>query len=35
MKLYVGNLALQTTEEDLNTLFTQAGTIDSANVVAD
>ena len=35
MKLYVGNPALQTTEEDLNTLFTQAGTIDSANVVAD
>lgn len=35
MKLYVGNLAFQTTEADLNTLFAQAGTVNSANLVTD
>ncbi len=35
MKLYVGNLAFQTTEEDLQELFSQAGTVESASIVAD
>ncbi|HEU4508942.1 MAG TPA: RNA-binding protein [Pyrinomonadaceae bacterium] len=34
-KLYVGNLAFQTTSEDLQQLFSQAGTVQSANVVED
>ena len=35
MKLYVGNLAFQTSSEDLQQLFGQAGTVESANVVED
>ena len=35
MKLYVGNLAYQTTGEDLQRLFAQAGTVESAAVVED
>src|SRR3984893_5520242 len=35
MKLYVGNLAFQTSSEDLQQLFAQAGTVDSASVVED
>jgi cold-inducible RNA-binding protein len=35
MKLYVGNLAFQTTGEDLQQLFSQAGTVESASVVED
>ncbi len=35
MKLYVGNLAFQTTSEDLQQLFAQAGTVESASVVED
>lgn len=35
MKLYVGNLAFQTTSEDLQDLFGQVGTVESAAVVAD
>lgn len=35
MKLYVGNLAFQTTGEDLQQLFSQAGTVQSASVVED
>jgi hypothetical protein len=35
MKLYVGNLAFQTTSEDLENLFSQAGTVQSANVIED
>ena len=35
MKLYVGNLAFQTTDEDLLELFSQAGTVESAQVVTD
>jgi cold-inducible RNA-binding protein len=34
-KLYVGNLAFQTTSEDLQQLFAQAGTVQSASVVED
>jgi RNA recognition motif-containing protein len=35
MKLYVGNLAFRTTSEDLQQLFSQAGTVESASVVED
>ncbi len=35
MKLYVGNLAFQTSSEDLQQLFAQAGTVESAAVVED
>ena len=34
-KLYVGNLAFQTTNQDLEQLFAQAGTVQSAAVVED
>jgi len=34
-KLYVGNLAFQTTSEDLQELFSQVGTVESASVVED
>ena len=34
-KLYVGNLAFQTTNQDLQQLFGQAGTVQSASVVED
>ena len=34
-KLYVGNLAFQTTSEELQDLFAQAGTVESASVVED
>jgi RNA recognition motif-containing protein len=34
-KLYVGNLAFQTTSEELQQLFAQAGTVESASVVED
>jgi RNA recognition motif-containing protein len=35
MKLYVGNLAFQTTNEDLQELFSQSGTVQSANIIED
>ncbi len=35
MKLYVGNLSFQTSSEDLQELFGQAGTVESASVVED
>ena len=35
MKLYVGNLSFQTSSDDLNSLFAQAGTVESAAVVED
>jgi len=34
-KLYVGNLAYETTEEDLRILFSQAGTVESVNIIKD
>lgn len=35
MKLYVGNLSFNTSNQDLEELFGQAGTVQSANVVED
>ena len=35
MKLYVGNLSFQTSGDDLQQLFSQAGTVESASVVED
>ncbi|MGE0104743.1 MAG: RNA recognition motif domain-containing protein [Blastocatellales bacterium] len=35
MKLYVGNLAFQTTSNELSGLFSQVGTVESASVVTD
>jgi RNA recognition motif-containing protein len=35
MKLYVGNLAFQTSSEELQQLFAQAGTVESASVIED
>jgi RNA recognition motif-containing protein len=34
-KLYVGNLAFQTTSQDLQQLFAQVGTVESASVIED
>jgi RNA recognition motif-containing protein len=34
-KLYVGNLSYETTEEDLRTLFTGAGTVTSVALIKD
>ena len=34
-KLYVGNLSFQTTSQDLQDLFAQAGTVESASVIED
>jgi len=34
-KLYVGNLAFQTSSEQLAELFAQAGTVESASVIED
>jgi RNA recognition motif-containing protein len=35
MKLYVGNLSFQTSNEELQALFAQAGTVESASIVED
>src|SRR3954462_10860501 len=35
MKLYVGNLAYQTSRDDLQQLFAKAGTVETASVVED
>ena len=35
MKLYVGNLSFNTSNQDLSDLFSQAGTVESANVIED
>ena len=34
-KLYVGNLAFQTTSQDMQELFAQAGTVESASIIED
>ncbi len=34
-KLYVGNLSKSTTQEELNTLFTQAGGVSAVEVIKD
>jgi cold-inducible RNA-binding protein len=34
-KLYVGNLAFQTSSQDLQQLFAQVGTVESASVIED
>ena len=34
-KLFVGNLAFQTTSQDLQELFGQAGTVESASIIED
>jgi cold-inducible RNA-binding protein len=34
-KLYVGNLSFQTTNQDLQDLFAQAGTVESAQIIED
>ena len=35
IKLYVGNLSFQTSSEDLQQLFSQVGTVESATVIED
>lgn len=35
MKLYVGNLAFQTTDQDLQDLFSQVGSVESVSLVTD
>lgn len=35
VRLYVGNLARSTTQDELNTLFAQAGTVKSVEVIKD
>ena len=34
-KLYVGNLAFQTTSQQLQTMFAQAGTVESVSLIED
>ncbi len=34
-KLFVGNLSFQTTEDDLTSLFSQHGTVESVSVITD
>jgi cold-inducible RNA-binding protein len=35
MKLYVGNLSFQTSSEELQTMFAQAGTVESVSLIED
>ena len=34
-KLYVGNMSHETTEDDLRSLFAEAGTVNSVNLIMD
>jgi RNA recognition motif-containing protein len=34
-KLYVGNMSYDTTEQDLRTLFSEAGTVEAVDVIKD
>lgn len=34
-RIYVGNLPFQTTEQDITDLFSQAGTVESVNLITD
>ena len=34
-KVYVGNLPFRTTEEDLSSLFSQAGAVESVSIITD
>lgn len=34
-KLYVGNLSFQMTDKDLNDLFAEFGTVESAQIITD
>jgi len=34
-KLYIGNMSQETTEQDLRTMFSEAGTVGSVNVITD
>jgi RNA recognition motif-containing protein len=34
-RIYVGNLSFQTTEQDINDLFAQAGTVESVSLITD
>jgi len=35
MKLYVGNLSFNTSTQDLETMFREVGTVESANIIED
>ena len=35
MKLYVGNISFDTSEQDLEDLFGEKGTVESANIITD
>lgn len=35
MKIYVGNLSFNTTNQDLNDIFAEVGTVESASVIED
>jgi len=35
MRLYVGNLSFETSSSELQTLFAQTGTVESASVISD
>ena len=35
MKLYVGNLSFNTSNQDLSDLFSKSGTVESANIIED